>query len=513
MAIYVRCQGCGKSVAAPDHFAGKKVKCRCGAVFVVPIPATPPPAAGSLRDMLDEELAIGPKIEAPGQNAPSANAPNWSAGQAILPPVAPRRKSPIGGVVLKRLRERKLPAAVALAAIGLTVVFLVTPLMLSMPWLLVIPPLLGAALAVLGYWFPTAKRQGRRGAWLDPMAVTLAKGSGGIGLILGVLYGLMALSTFAGFPILLSMGFSKETAFTIAGCFLGIIGVFLGFAFLTLSVSLVASLVRRYGLPSASGIIYLVLAGSLLVFLAPQFLRALSFGIWRYGISHVDQQRQPFVQPMPAMPAGAARGTVKHFEPPPGASDPRNPDFYRVNLAELRSSDEMHRRVAAIHLAEAEPKELRGEITKALESLLHDPVEDVRDKILTAYCHWSDGDTLPIVLRAVEDPSFLVHLSAMEILSEKKDPRSAEPLVLILLKNPNMHLASCLEQMGSMVEDSLLRHIDTDNQEARNSIIDILGTVGTKKAVPKLREIAAGSDFSTSSRAQSALRQLGEKAQ
>jgi hypothetical protein len=67
MTIAVQCGGCGKRFKASDQHAGKNVKCPgCAASITIPA-ATTAPAAGSLGDLLDDEL----KVSAP---APAAAA-------------------------------------------------------------------------------------------------------------------------------------------------------------------------------------------------------------------------------------------------------------------------------------------------------------------------------------------------------------------------------------------------------------------------------------------------------
>ena len=150
MAQTVRCPHCGKTYAMKPALAGKRVRCRqCEKAFTVAapkpadkpilatlVPEPPPPPAGNLFDLLDQELAAGPAIEPFGQAMPGpASAPS-------------RRQS--GNALLRRLQQRKVATAVA----ALAVVFLVAGLVIHSGWWLAIPPLAGGALAGLGLWLP-----------------------------------------------------------------------------------------------------------------------------------------------------------------------------------------------------------------------------------------------------------------------------------------------------------------------------------------------------------------------
>jgi hypothetical protein len=62
MPIVVPCEHCGCRLKAPDHLAGKRVKCRCGAVVYVPDGAPSPP---------DLTPAPAPSTPAPPQHRES----------------------------------------------------------------------------------------------------------------------------------------------------------------------------------------------------------------------------------------------------------------------------------------------------------------------------------------------------------------------------------------------------------------------------------------------------------
>ena len=166
---------------------------------------------------------------------------------------------------------------------------------------------------------------------------------------------------------------------------------------------------------------------------------------------------------------------------PPGAENPSDPEFYRVNLAELRSSDVNRRRFAVVRLSRAQPKELREEISKALESLVNDSDVIVRAGSLAALTVWSTGDIVPIAIDALKDPNVMVRSCAIEILEQHNDARAVEPLVALLSDPMNGRAAHCLERMGPMVEDAVLAHFDGGNDTAKRSIVQILGGRGNGK--------------------------------
>ncbi|MBN2021601.1 MAG: hypothetical protein JW809_02300 [Pirellulales bacterium] len=53
----MRCPGCGQEYRVRDELAGKKVKCRCGQTFAVPVPVVEP---APMATLLEEESLFGP---------------------------------------------------------------------------------------------------------------------------------------------------------------------------------------------------------------------------------------------------------------------------------------------------------------------------------------------------------------------------------------------------------------------------------------------------------------------
>jgi HEAT repeat protein len=512
MDISIRCPHCGQVCAMKPEFVGREVRCgQCKQIFNVmasgpgggasePITltlasTTAPSSAGALLDLLDKKSASAPTIERP--------------------------RGQVGNVVLRRLRERKLPAAVAAVSLVLTLVFIVISRAVGMRLLFAIPPMAGAGLAALGFWLPVTKRRGRYGPWLDSGAVRIVQGSGVIGLVLTALHGIMVLAARSGHPIPRALGLSLESARTFGWCHFGAIGASFAVCFLTILVSVTSSLVRRRGLLGAAGILYLALVGSSIAILASLRIFGILGGPMGFDRPLVDQEPWPPMNRRPGFPPGWPRNSVRtqpgqgavapvQIQLPPGASDPSHPDFYRVNLAELRSADANHRMIAAGHLENAKPTQLRSEIVKALEETTHDSDSSVRAASLKALCVWTTDDPVLVAIGALKDPDFLFRNAAVEVLARRKDPRAIEPLIESLSYPSNWAALEYLKQTGPTVEDAVLKHYDGGNDEAKRAVIEILAAVATKRGIAKLREIAAGDDFMAAAHARMALQRRGE---
>ena len=121
MPIKFACPSCGKAYNVKDELAGKKAKCRCGAVMPIPVPAVSVPiendplfgddplgdlfgsdatsgrATQQSNALFDEEFPMGGAIPAaptPYQMAPQAMTPGQPAGgYAVSVPTVGRIES------------------------------------------------------------------------------------------------------------------------------------------------------------------------------------------------------------------------------------------------------------------------------------------------------------------------------------------------------------------------------------------------------------------------------------
>jgi hypothetical protein len=565
MAESIRCPHCGKAYVLKPELAGKQVRCRqCQKAFTVTAPkppddaeepivlslATPePPAPTAAYPNLDQLLTSGPALAPPGQEETLAVGTVLPlGGQTVLGPVVGRRRSPTSTPWwrqwLERLLDRKLTAAVAIASLGLFFVFVLLFFAAGLSWFFIVPPFAGAGLVLLGVLLPVPKRPKRPGPWLGPSGTRIAVGSGVFGLVFLVVYAILVAAAQTGHSIPKAIGLSNDnTIILIVGLF-GCIGGCFAACILTLLLSGGWAVARQYGLLRIGNFLYLVASPLILLILCvcglasglgrgrppvayqpptPQINRDGSMTpAWRPDPNwpnpnpNPTPMRSPQASPMgPQMPMprlGPQMGP--RMGPgmlPPGAFDANDPEFYRKMLAELRSTDVNHRRVAVAVLSHVEPKELREEITKAIEPLVNDSDDIVRSQSLAALDVWS-SDVVPIAIRALDDSSDFVRNSALEILERRKDSRAIEPMIALLSDPMNMRVAKCLEQMGSQVEDAVLARYDSGNDHARRFIIQILGAVATEKGLAKLRKIAADkSDRSSAVYARFMLQRRGER--
>ncbi len=345
--------------------------------------------------------------------------------------------------------ERKLSAAVAIVSLGLLLVFILLFFAAGLSPFFVLPSLAGGGLVALGLLLPVPKRPKRHAQWLGPSAARIAVGSGVFGLVFAVLYGIMVVAAQSGHPIPRAIGLSTDSAIILVISVWGVIGGCFATCIITLLASGGWAVARQYGFLRMTNSLYLAASPLLLLILCAcgiaskwtQAAPSLAYHPPAPQMNHNGSMTPgwpsdpawpspspmpmrhseipPMMPPMPMRQVGPGRMGPRAW--PAAVLNPNDPEFYRKMLAELRSPDVNHRRIAVMVLQHVEPKELRSEITKALETLMDEPDGSVRDGSLRALDVWST-DVVPIAIRALADSSVLVSNNAIDILGAARIP-------------------------------------------------------------------------------------------
>ncbi|QEG40513.1 hypothetical protein [Roseimaritima ulvae] len=126
MPISIRCSGCSRTINAPDHAAGKRVKCPACAT-VLSVPASQPAAAA-------QPAAVAPPAAVPSVPAFSPFGPNKEVDDSVLTdsdfqtfnPAAPRVKTGTDIPQAKKKQKRpasyyKLPGILGIGAASLNI--------------------------------------------------------------------------------------------------------------------------------------------------------------------------------------------------------------------------------------------------------------------------------------------------------------------------------------------------------------------------------------------------------
>lgn len=187
--------------------------------------------------------------------------------------------------------------------------------------------------------------------------------------------------------------------------------------------------------------------------------------------------------------SSASTGSV----PSPAPAARRNPasdaDVDHV-LAGLESPDDARRRSAANRLASLGPNERRAEVAGALTDLLRDGDHFTRQAAARALGTWGTKQSVPALIKAIDDGNFAVRWAAIEALGNLKDERAAGPIAAHL-KADAIKAAPALRAMGAAAEAAVLEVVkEGPDWMIRAEACRILEAIGTTKSVPDLERIA-----------------------
>jgi hypothetical protein len=195
---------------------------------------------------------------------------------------------------------------------------------------------------------------------------------------------------------------------------------------------------------------------------------------------------------VPQVPAGPDR------EPPPPLTErrPLTKGEMDQTLAALKSSNAFHRKDAAERLTQADPKESREQVTKALEPLLEDPDHFTRQAGIKAMGMWGTKDSVPPLLKLLKHPDVFTRRSAIEALGNLKDERAAVPVAECLLdSNTRGEAGKALEAIGPKAEKEVIKFLKHDNIFLRANACGILKIIGTKESIKPLQQILRNPDI------------------
>jgi serine/threonine protein kinase len=186
---------------------------------------------------------------------------------------------------------------------------------------------------------------------------------------------------------------------------------------------------------------------------------------------------------------------LKRFlNPPPPPKIERKPltaaDLARA-LEDLRSDTPARRREAAERFEKAEPKARRAEVAKALAALLDDRDGSTRMAGARALAVWATRDSVPALIRTVEDKDYFIRQAALDALEKLKDARAAEAVACRLPELSDRGKASqVLQGMGPKAAGAVAKYLTHQDLWTRYEACKILKTIGTKGQIPALQKAA-----------------------
>jgi hypothetical protein len=165
----------------------------------------------------------------------------------------------------------------------------------------------------------------------------------------------------------------------------------------------------------------------------------------------------------------------------------RDPELIAL-IGLLKSGNKSQRKSAADKLASWPPNENRPQVARALTAALTDGDLFARWSAVTALGVWYTKETVPDIIKRLDDPEHAVRWEAEKVLGQIKDPRACMPLAIMVDNGKDRDFAAnALEAMGPMAEEVAIKLLGSYAWEARNRAAKMLARWGTKEAVPTLR--------------------------
>ena len=175
------------------------------------------------------------------------------------------------------------------------------------------------------------------------------------------------------------------------------------------------------------------------------------------------------------------------------AGEPPSQDEIDAALQQLGAADGFQVRAALGVLSRANPQEPNEKVTRLIEGLLSSSDGFTRNSAAEALKTWRTQKSLPVLIAALDDESFVVRHTAIQILGTLPDAKAAEAIVRVYEKN-KIKAYHGLVAMGSVAEPAVHRLAQHPTWGFRGDACKILGEIGTAKSLSLLQKLATGDE-------------------
>jgi S1-C subfamily serine protease len=159
-------------------------------------------------------------------------------------------------------------------------------------------------------------------------------------------------------------------------------------------------------------------------------------------------------------------------------------------LANLKLDDPRAQRAALALLAKSAPSAPNRTAAARLEELLASDDPHLRNAAVAALKHWHTKESVPALIAALEDKSFVVRHVSIATLGMIPDPRGADAIVGVYMAN-KIQAHRALIAMGSAAEPAVQKMLTDPNWGLRAGGCKILIEIGTDASLRTVRELAA----------------------
>lgn len=175
-----------------------------------------------------------------------------------------------------------------------------------------------------------------------------------------------------------------------------------------------------------------------------------------------------------------------------------DPAFYDLNKRELESIDLDRVSKAVKRLAEAEPKVYRNDISRKLVQLLSSDWVEFKAEVCEALQVWSEtpgaaGDAALKEVKKLMDKNRQVPEEMIALIVKEKNP-AVIPILDKLWSEKPVQWESLYAEAGPAAEPGLIQHLATADGALRQSLVRLLGKVGSEQSLPLLEAALPAAD-------------------
>jgi len=176
------------------------------------------------------------------------------------------------------------------------------------------------------------------------------------------------------------------------------------------------------------------------------------------------------------------------------ARDAAPPTPQRVDevLEDLSIAKEWHERMKPLDaLARMQPlDQRRAQVTKAVEPLMRDGNFAVRDKAIQIMGRWGTNETVPVLLKMLEQLDSGIRHKTIEALGAIADPTAAKEVAALVPEQSDRQAAvTALKKMGKVAEPAVIGLLKHHDSQVRYQGCQILEAIGGPKSVPAIRRL------------------------
>ncbi|MDB5346969.1 MAG: peptidase and chymotrypsin/Hap [Schlesneria sp.] len=182
-------------------------------------------------------------------------------------------------------------------------------------------------------------------------------------------------------------------------------------------------------------------------------------------------------------------------------------------LADLSGAHAGKANAAANRLQLAVPlDERRMIVVKALEPMLKAKDTFRRKQAVDILGTWAGPETIPALIRCLDESALLVKLAAIDALGKLKDERAAEPLARLMTEpGPRVQAVKALQLLGAKAETAVAAQLTHPEPEVRQEACRLLKDAGTAKSLKALELLRDDANKSVANAAKDAIAAIGKR--